>query len=535
MKRAIAILLLLTLTTATVSSLAAAYKYRIWLSDKQVSEYSTSLPEEFLSQACLERRSRQGVGIDSRDLPVCRQYINQIEALGCTSVVTSRWMNTVVVALDDTALVAEIAKLPFVEKTECVWKENNSPAQANKLRRERQLKSSTASTDNNNASTYGDAWQPIDMLHADKLHDAGFRGEGMTIAVLDAGFYGVENSTYFDQEKITFLHAFPHKSLTYGGETHGTEVLSCMAANKSGSYVGSAPDAQYILIVTEDIDSEYPIEEDYWVAGVELADSIGADIINTSLAYNTFDDSTMDYTHNDLDGKTAFSSRAANIAFQKELLIVVAAGNEYRGVWKKIAVPSDAEGVITVGSVTSDGTHSPFSSCGYTADDRIKPDAVAMGSSVNTITAGDVIKRTSGTSYATPILCGAIACLWQSQPQWSAKQLIEALQKSSSQHDTPDALCGYGIPDIYAAYKNNSGTIANTPNDNTLRYHNGTLLLPYSTEASTLTLYDTTGRLVLQQEIQPECTTIDLQTIERGLYIAVWQSAHDNKALKIKR
>lgn len=533
MNRSIAILLLLTLTIAWVSSQATAYKYRVWLTDKSTSEYTTAQPEKFLSQACIEKRNRQGVAIDFRDLPVCKDYIAQIEALGCHSVVTSRWMNTVVVALNDTTIATTIAALPFVAKTECVWKENSTPTSTSKLQRERRLKQSVIQTDN--ASTYGDAWQQIDMLHVDKLHEAGFRGDGMIIAVLDAGFYGVKNSSYFDHNKLTFLHDFPHNTLTYAGETHGTEVLSCMAANKPGTYVGSAPNAEYVLIVTEDIDSEYPIEEDYWVAGVELADSIGADIINTSLAYNTFDDSNMDYSHNDLDGKTAFSSRAAHIASQKELLIVVAAGNEYSREWRKIAVPSDTEGVITVGSVTSTGSHSSFSSCGFTADNRVKPDVMAMGSSVNVITAGDAIKRTSGTSYATPIMCGAIACLWQSQPQWNVKQLIETIQHNSSQYDTPDALCGYGIPDIYAAYCNNSSIKKDHDTSHAIYYHNGKLQLPYTPKPSTLILYDTMGRLIIRQSIEVGCTEIDLQPFDRGIYIAVWQNAHENKALKIKK
>lgn len=534
MHRVIAILLLI-LTTASVSSQVAAYKYRVWLTDKNTSEYTTSQPEKFLSQACIEKRNRQGIGIDTRDLPVCKEYIAQIEALGCQAVVTSRWMNTVVVALDDTTVAAAIAALPFVAKSECVWKENNSRMAANKLQREKKLQPSTTPTaNNNNASTYGDAWQQTDMLHVDKLHEAGFRGEGMTIAVLDAGFYGVKNSFYFDLSKITFLRDFPHGTMTHAGETHGTEVLSCMAGNNPSSYVGTAPDAKYILIVTEDVDSEYPIEEDYWVAGVELADSIGVDIVNTSLAYNTFDDSTMDYTHDDLDGQTAFSSRAANIAFQKGLLIVIAAGNEYNHEWQKIAVPSDAEGVITVGSVTPTGSHSPFSSCGYTADNRVKPDVMAMGSSVCVVTAGDAIKGTSGTSYATPIMCGAIACLWQSHPQWSVQEVIEAVQRSSSQYNTPDALYGYGIPDIYAAYSN-SGISRSQEAQHTMHYNNGKLLLPYCATASTLMIYDTTGRLILQKEVDGGCAEIDLQAIDNGIYIVVWQNDIEHKALKIKR
>lgn len=535
MKRLVAILLLLTITTTLICSRANDYKYRVWLSDKATSQYTTSQPEAFLSQACIDRRNRQGCAIDERDLPVCQQYIEQIEAVGCRLVVTSRWMNTVVVAVDDTAVVADIASLPFVSHTECVWKNETAPTAKSKQQRERELATQYQTTATDNATQYGDAWQQTDMLHIDRLHNEGYRGEGMTIAVIDAGFYGVKSSSYYNHEKITFLHDFPHNAMTYGNETHGSEVLSCMAANKPNDYIGTAPEAEYILIVTEDIDSEYPIEEDYWVAGLELADSIGADIVNTSLAYNTFDDEGMNYTHNNLDGQTAFSSRAANMAYHKGLLVVVAAGNEYRNEWKKIAVPSDAEGVITVGSVTNDGSHSPFSSCGPTADGRIKPDVVAMGSNVNTITAGDAVKRTSGTSYAAPIMCGAIACLWQSQPQWSVARLIEEIQRGASQYEAPDALCGYGIPDIYAIYRNNSSVPTDGKTKCSLHYSNGKLHLPQSLRQATLTIYDTTGRTVAQRNIEQGTTEIDMPDIDAGIYIVVWQSDNEYKAIKIKR
>lgn len=534
MKRIITTILFI-ITLAAIGSHAADYKYRIWLTDKDASEYSIAQPEQFLSQKCIDRRNRRGIGIDLRDLPVCREYIVQIEAKGCKAVVTSRWMNTLVVALDDTTLIKEIAALPFVAKTECVWKNIGSQVLSDKTEAAQKNNSPRRVAHDNDISIYGDAWLQTNLIHIDKLHNAGFRGQNMTIAVLDAGFYGVANSKFFDHTKVTLFHDFPHGTMTYDEETHGTEVLSCMAGNKPGTHVGTAPEANYILIVTEDVDSEYPVEEDYWVAGVELADSIGVDIINTSLGYFTFDDNNMNYTHDDLDGKTAFSTRGANIAFQKGLLVAVAAGNDYSKDWRKIAVPSDSEGVITVGSVTVTGDHSSFSSCGYTADNRIKPDVMAMGTNACVISANDKIKFTSGTSFATPILCGAMACLWQARPQWSVKQLIEAVQKSSSQYNTPDELCGYGIPDIYAAYHYDSGIEQEGIASHTIYYHNGTLHLPTSLEASNLTIYDTMGRIVMQQEVAQGTASIDLHHLDGGIYIAVWQNAYEYRAVKIMK
>lgn len=529
------LLLLLTGAIASVSSRAADYKYRIWLTDKDVSEYSIEQPEEFLSQECIEKRNRRGIDIDLRDLPVCRQYINQIEALGCQVVVTSRWMNTVVVALDDTTLMSQIAALPFVEKAECVWKKIGRRSLSDKLECGQNRSTAQVAIPDSNTTIYGDAWLQNKMLQVNKLHDIGFKGQNMTIAVLDAGFYGVEGSRFFDHDKVTLFHDFPHNTMTHANETHGTEVLSCMAANIPGTYIGTAPEANYILIVTEDVDCEYPVEEDYWMSGVEMADSIGVDIINTSLAYNIFDDRSMNYSHNDLDGKTAFSSRGANIAYEKGLLVAVAAGNDYANEWRKIAVPSDAPGALTVGSVTVTGAHSSFSSCGYTADYRIKPDVMAMGTNSYVVTAGDELRCTSGTSFSTPILSGALACLWQANPEWSVEKLIEVVRKHSSEYRSPNELHGYGIPDVYAAYCYSTGIEQEGNTHRNIYYHNGTLHLPHSMEAAILTIYDSTGRIVMQQNINEGCTSIDIQHIESGIYVAVWQNAHEYRAVKIAK
>lgn len=530
-RTAIITILFFLITTITANSQSASYKYRIWLSDKDLSEYSISQPEKFLSQSCIERRTRQGIAIDQRDLPVCSSYIKQIEKLGCQAVVTSRWLNTAVVSLQDTALLTQITALPFVNRAECVWK-NNISQTANKQLRERQLTASPH-TETSDYSVYGNAWLQINQLNLDSLHDAGYRGKGMTIAVLDAGFYGVEGSSRFNLEKIKLLHDFAHGTMVHKDETHGTEVLSCMSIDREGEYIGSAPDAEYILIVTEDIDSEYPIEEDYWVAGAEMADSIGADIINSSLAYNRYDDEKMSYTHDNLDGKTAFCSQAAQIASQKGLLVVVAAGNDYQNSWQKIAVPADAPGILTVGSVTATGDHSSFSSCGYTADGRVKPDVMALGSNAITVTAGDASKINSGTSFAAPTMCGAAACLWQSHPEWSVGQLIANIQSVGSHYTTPDELFGYGIPDIYAAYRRNSGINRTTPAEYSLYVERGKIILPNTTSNSTLAIYDISGRLVSLYNLQPECKEIETGNMATGVYIVVWQNAQERKTLKI--
>lgn len=519
-------ILFLLLLLSYVASWAAdaSYKYRVWLTDKGNNEYSIEHPEEFLSTQCIERRTQQGIAIDSLDLPVSKHYIEQIAATGCNIEITSRWMNTIVVSLNDTTIIHDIVALPFVAHTQCVWKNNlaTKGQKRNKQAKQKAISTSISTTDN--SALYNHTWQQTQLLNLDSLHLLGYRGQGMRIAVLDAGFYGAENSSYISPDKIVGRHNFTPGSNF--NDTHGTEVLSCMAAYVEGEYIGSAPDATYWLITTEDLESEYPIEEDYWAAGAEMADSVGAHIINSSLAYNTFDDPTMNYTHNDLDGETGFCSRAATIAAHKGILVVIAAGNEYSRAWQKIGVPADAKDCLTVGSVDASGTHSHFSSCGYTADNRIKPDIMSMGSNASCITANDKIKVGSGTSYASPIVCGALACLWQAHPEWSVAELIERVQRSSSQYNHPNAIYGYGIPNLYAVHLGASHIESVTTNEASIYVHDGILHLPSQPIQAVITLYDPTGREIWHTPIEAHTSSVALPHIQHGCYIATLQ-LHD--------
>lgn len=226
-----------------------------------------------------------------------------------------------------------------------------------------------------------------------------------------------------------------------------------MAANMPGIMVGTAPKASYLLIKSEDSDSEYPIEEDYWAAAVEYADSVGVDVISSSLGYFAFDADELSYDQSALDGKSSLISQAAHIAAQKGILMFCSAGNEGNGSWGKITFPSDASDILTVGSITEDKKKSIFSSVGFTADYRVKPDVVALGSGSCVIDPQGNVRYASGTSFATPILAGLGVCLWQALPELSNKEVIALLQQVSSQFKQPDAELGYGIPNIYKAYK----------------------------------------------------------------------------------
>lgn len=533
-KRLISVILLALVTLCTVGQVRN--RYRVWFTDKAESSYSIDRPEEFLSTKAIERRARHNIEITQQDLPVCDSYIQQIKDLGFKIVVTSRWMNTVVVAPGDYVTINTIEQLPFVEKIECVQNEETViPLHAKYATRQEAVEEDDNETYPDELVTYyGASWHQINQLNLAPMHQAGYRGNGMTIAVLDAGFYCIDMHPYIDLSQILGTHDFTRRSFSYkNGVDHGASVLMCMATNAPNSQIGTAPDANYWLITTEDNNRECPIEEDYWVAGAEMADSVGADIITSSLGYNLYDDPDMSYTHADMDGKTAFCSRGATIAASKGLLVVTAAGNEYSKTWKKIVVPGDAEGIITVGSINSDGSHSNFSSVGYSADGRVKPDVVALGNNTKILNTDGMITSVTGTSFATPLMTGALACLWQAHPEWSVSELIERVQRGASQYHTPDSLIGYGLPDIYAIHNNANGVDSTTANSYNIYVANNTLHLPATHHTTTLVLYDTCGRMVTSRVLAQGTNEFYLGHIDRGIYIVTLTSNDIQRAQKI--
>ena len=425
------------------------YKYRISLKDKNETTYSLDKPGEYLSQKALERRQRQRLSIDSTDLPVCKAYVDAIQAKGVSIVTTGKWQNTVTVECMNTTLINTLAMLPFVKETEKVWTAPDSIPARNK-KRKKEITDKLDKTDN----YYGPAYRQIQIHKGDSLHQAGFRGEGMTIAVIDAGFYNADALKALKKTKILGTRDFVNpKSDIYEENDHGMKVLSCMATNKPDRMVGTAPEASYWLLRSEDDDTENLVEQDYWAAAIEFADSAGVDVVNTSLGYKSFDDPSKNYTYRNLDGKFALMSRQAGMAADKGIIVVCSAGNEGRKTWKKITPPGDAPNVLTVAAIDSSLVNAIFSSVGNTADGRIKPDVAAIGQRSVVLGTNGEVSRANGTSFSTPTLCGLVACLWQACPQLTAKELIELIKESSDRADYPDNIFGYGIPDVWKAYK----------------------------------------------------------------------------------
>lgn len=431
-------------------SATKSYCFRIYLKDKGVPSFTLSSPEVFLSTASVEKRMLWESFVDETDFPVSSNYIDELVAMGVHPVVQSKWMKTVVVESADSLVVERLVTIPFVDSVKCVWngeeRRYTEPCPVDTFY--------FTSMDNPVDNLYGEAEKQIEMLNGIRLHDAGYRGKGRRIAVIDAGFLNVDRIDAFSSLNLLGTHnvTFPERSV-FCEDNHGTKVLSCLAANLKGVMVGTAPDASYLLIKSEDTRGEYPIEEDFWAAAVEYADSVGVDIISSSLGYFRFDSIPGYYKKENLNGRTAFVSQVADIAAQKGILIVSSAGNEGNGEWGKITFPADVQNILTVGSITSDKEKSNFSSVGMTADYRIKPDVVALGTGVCVINSVGQVQYSNGTSFSAPIVAGLTACLWQAFPLLKNTELIELIKKSSSQYKHPDTQLGYGIPDMFNAYQ----------------------------------------------------------------------------------
>lgn len=424
-------------------------KYRISLKDKAATEYSLKKPEKYLSAKAIERRRKQNLPIDSTDLPVCRKYIDEIRKQGVKIVVTGKWDNFVTVSCNDTTLIDRIAALPFVLSTEKVWISPGAGKPSMATERDSVLNQPTIHPD----SIYGRAITQIQMSNGDKLHEAGFKGQGMTIAVIDAGFHNVDKITAMQNIRILGTKDFVNQQADIFAESsHGMSVLSCIGMNRPDIMTGTAPEASFWLLRSEDEYSEHLVEQDYWSAAVEFADSVGVDVINTSLGYYSFDDKSKNYKYRDLDGRHALMSRQASHIADKGMILVCSAGNSGAGSWKKITPPGDADNVLTVGAIDKRAVLATFSSVGNTADYRVKPDVVAVGVGSDVIRTDGNQGRANGTSFSSPIMCGMVTCLWQACPTLTAKEVIELVRRSGDRAGFPDNIYGYGVPDMWKAY-----------------------------------------------------------------------------------
>jgi len=425
------------------------YKYRVNLKDKEGTAFTVDKPQKFLSERALERRKRQNLPIDETDLPVSRVYVKELTGTGAKLITTSKWNNTVVLEVSDTTLMDKVADMSFVTGVKKVWTSPDSIPPRN-ADRKKDVTNEIEKTD----GYYGKALQQIAIHGGDSLHAAGFAGKGMHVAVIDAGFYNVDAIKLFEEMDLLGTRDFVNPaSDIYAENGHGMMVLSCMAANAKEAFVGTAPEASFWLLRSEDADTEQPVEEDYWAAAIEFADSVGVDVVNTSLGYHSFDEGFGGYRYRDLDGHTSLMSHSASMAADKGVIVVCSAGNSGRDSWKKMTPPGDSENVLTVGALNKELVNAEFSSIGHTSDGRIKPDVMAIG--VGSVVSGRKgnVSKGNGTSFASPIMCGIVACFWQSCPWLTAKEVIKAVQQAGDRVDFPDNIYGYGVPNLWKAYQ----------------------------------------------------------------------------------
>ena len=453
------------------------YIWRYTLRDKQGSPYTLDHPGRWLSHKSIERRRRQGLSLDTTDLPVSTRYLREMENKARSLnkkdwdlIGTSRWNNTVLVRSADTTLLRSLAELAFVAEARQVWQSPDSIERGTvKIKVHEQWNP----WDSIKGEIYGNGKEQIEMLQGHRLHSIGMKGKGITIAVLDGGFQNCNEIPAFQHANIVGGKDFvwshnesrgsasdnrilqledPIPTTLFRATDHGTKVLSTMATNEPQVLVGTAPEARYWLLRCEDTETEQPVEEDYWAMAAEFADSLGADIISSSLGYNEYDKHIGDYRQRDLDGQKALISHTASMLAGKGIILVNSAGNSGMGPWKKITVPADAENILTVGAVNRDKQNAPFSGVGPTQDGRVKPDVMALGSPACLISGRGTIIRDMGTSFSTPIVCGLVACLWQALPDKTAIDIINLVRQTASQYQEPDNIYGYGIPNFWRAY-----------------------------------------------------------------------------------
>jgi len=432
-------------------------KYFVRFSDKGNSGYTIANPSAYLSPRALTRRANQNISIDSLDLPVTPAYANAVAATGAQILSRSKWFNGVIVIADSMQQTA-IQNLPFVLSSDNVGQrrpgdgENKFNDTFSPVGSER--RTGAMSTQSLN---YGGSFDQVNMLGGVCLHNAGFRGEGLVIAVLDAGFFSVDTMIAFDTlryyNRILGTWDFVQNNASvYEDSQHGTMVLSCMGGNLPGQLVGTAPEASYWLLRSEDANTEYIVEEYFWASAAEFADSVGADIINSSLGYTQFDNPAQNHVFaTDMDGNTCPSSVAADFAAAKGVAVVASAGNSGASPWRMIGAPADADSILTIGAVDATETIAVFSSHGFSADGDVKPNVVAMGQGSIVAAPGGTVWSGNGTSFSSPITAGLVACLWQAHPGLTNMQLLQNIEMSADRYATPDTLYGYGVPDFCAA------------------------------------------------------------------------------------
>ncbi|WP_179950068.1 S8 family serine peptidase [Lutibacter citreus] len=547
--------------TFSVSNLSAQIEDAwVYFKDKPSEASYFSSPLKMLTQRSLDRRARFSIHLDSKDVPIDASYVLKIKESGVSILARSKWLNALHVQDTkvniDALLSIEFNGNTIVSSIEYANKSLNSsktPKSKNKISKKRNK------LEFKKVDIYGDAENQLSMLKGDSLHLKELKGLGIQIAVLDAGFPNVNSLLAFkqviDNNQILGGYDFVNRSLNYfTGNYHGMSVLSTMAGylenginGATNNYIGTAPGAEYYLFITEDSNKEVKLEESLWVEAAERADSLGVDIINTSLGYSVFFDNTNhNYSYSDMDGQTAFITRGAEIAFSRGMILVNSAGNEGGDPdWPYINAPADGPSVLTIGAVKSNEEIASFSSFGPTYDGRIKPDVCAQGQGTALINTSGNVVFANGTSFSSPVLAGVIACLWQAFPNKTNDEIVQLVRESGHLYDvstktnaTIDYQMGYGIPNFSSIFnaleieKIQKGTaeVVFYPNPAS---NNVYIKFPKGISNLEITLFSTSGSKIIEEQLHSENPKLDISYLSTGLYLLKINYGNEIKEFKI--
>ena len=500
----------------------------VYFRDKPNAQYYFDNPLQMLSQRSLDRRTNQNIVLDLKDVPIYQPYVDQIIAsIGIQVKAISKWFNSVHVrgAIAD---IQNLTGLTFVDHIYFANRTLNISGKISNSSKTTTVYNVNKVLETNTTFDYGNSDNQIHMLNADYLHQQNFTGSGKIIAVMDAGFPNVDVGSAFqrlrDNNQILGGYNFVDRNANfYTRNSHGTMVLSTMGGFQASQLVGTAPDSNYYLFITEDADTENPVEESNWVEAAEMADSLGADIITTSLGYFDYDNPNYSYTYNDMNGITSYISKGADIAFSRGMICVASAGNSGGSLNPHIGVPADAINIVAVGAVRSDRIYATFSSIGPSFDGRVKPDVMAQGLNAVVATVAGTIGTASGTSFSGPIMAGAIASFWQAVPNLSNQQVLDFVKQSADSFTNPTNQYGYGIPNFQLALNAAQLSISNSPKERFLVYPNPVsdklfISFPNSLEEVQLSFYNTLGQIIFQKKIQKSEGFISLENLNSGIY-----------------
>lgn len=510
----------------------------VYFKDKPSQTKFIASPLTMLSQRALDRRTRYSIALDFKDVPSETSYVNQIKnADGITVKAKSKWLNALHIQGTQTD-INKILNLNFVSKIEFA---NKSLNPSGKNRTHEKAMEKTSKLDFTTDFNYGNAANQIQMIKGNILHQNNFTGQGMQIAIIDAGFPNVNKFAAFqrirDNNQILGGYDFVNRNENfYTGNYHGMAVLSTIAGYIDNLFIGTAPDAKFYLFISEDAVKETPLEESLWVEAAEKADSLGVDVINTSLGYTTFDNPNYNYGYADMDGKTTFISRGAEIAFSRGMVMVNSAGNEGNVSWHYISAPADAVSVISVGAVNATGVIASFSSYGPTADNRVKPDVCAQGAGVYVINDSGAIATSNGTSFSSPVLAGVIACLWQAFPNKTNTEITQLVKESAHLYANPTAQEGYGIPNFETVF--NLLYLEETQEIlEVVAYPNPAITelkfkFPNEVTEMELVVFDLLGKNLHSEKITKSNPITNISNLAQGLYFV--QVKYENKVKTIK-